>query len=113
MPRNQTTSDATAPDPVNEVHLVGRQSGTAETRVMPSGDEAVVFRLVVPRTGSTAPVDVLDCIAWRSDVRRRAARGESGTWWEVRGSLRRRFWRTGAGPASRTEIEVAALRRAE
>jgi single-strand DNA-binding protein len=30
---------------------------------------------------------------------------------EVSGSLRRRFWRTPAGPASRYEVEVNAIRR--
>lgn len=112
MPSARSLPQDQGPEPVNEVRLVGRQSGDPQVRVMPSGDEAVVFRLVVPREGSSVPVDVLDCIAWRGDVRRRAVRGESGTWWEVRGSLRRRFWRAAGGPASRTEIEVVALRRA-
>ena len=30
---------------------------------------------------------------------------------EVEGVLRRRFWRGAAGPASRYEVEVVALRR--
>jgi single-strand DNA-binding protein len=30
---------------------------------------------------------------------------------EVRGSLRRRFWRAGPGAVSRTEVEVVRLRR--
>jgi single-strand DNA-binding protein len=34
-----------------------------------------------------------------------------GTEVEVRGSLRRRFWRSPTGPASRYEVEVRSLRR--
>ena len=30
---------------------------------------------------------------------------------EVEGSLRRRFWRVGAGAASRSEVEVTRVRR--
>jgi single-strand DNA-binding protein len=101
----------------NEVRLVGRLAAAVETRRMPSGDEAAVFRLVVDRPlRSRGPsgrvrVDALDCVAWRSDLRRRLGSLAPGTELEVSGAVRRRFWRGPGGAASRVEIEVDRLRR--
>ena len=109
---------------VNEVSLRGRLSAAAEQRVLPSGDEVVTFRIVVERTagasrtgsgrsgGSRAMKDTIACIAWRADVRRRALRLDAGAVIEVDGALRRRFWRSPQGVASRYEVEVDRLRRA-
>jgi len=101
----------------NQVLLAGRLSAPAEERVLPSGDQLVTFRLVVDRpTGSAgrlrgSPVDTLDCVAWRGDVRRRALTWRPGDVLEVHGALRRRFWRGERGAVSRTEVEVARARR--
>ncbi len=115
---SRTEADA---GPLNEVHLRGRVSGLPETRELPSGDAVVLVRLVVPRTtparatpdGRTrAPgVDTLDCAVWRGDLRRRVATWGDGDQVEVVGALHRRFWRSGAGVASRYEVEALKLRR--
>jgi len=103
--------------PLNDVHLRGRLSASPEQRELPSGDVVAVFRLVVdrpPRSASTvssARVDTVDCAVFRADLRRRSASWEPGDVIEVSGSLRRRFFRTGGGPASRYEVEVLAASR--
>lgn len=113
---------ASGGDPVNEVHLVGKLAAEPERRALPSGDVVVTFRLVVARperavsarrsAGSRAPrVDTLDCAAWRADVQRRLGTASAGDVLELRGSLRRRFWRAGSAAVSRSEVEVAQVRR--
>lgn len=115
---------ADALGPLNEVRLRGRVSGDPETRTLPSGDVVVLVRVVVPReahgrssaTGGRSAqrrttVDTLDCAIWRGDLRRRASRWVDGDRVELTGALHRRFWRSGAGVASRYEVEVSAARR--
>ena len=100
---------------VNEVHLVGRVSGSSRERTLPSGDVVVQLRLVVPRTirmvsaQHRAAVDTIDLACWRARERRKALRLADGAQVEVHGALRRRFWRTPSGPASRYEVEVSQL----
>jgi len=102
------------------VVLVGRVSGAPEERELPSGDVLVSWRVVVERpaprraspAGVRAPtIDTLDCVAWSGAVRRTARGLADGDVVAVEGALRRRFWRAGAGAASRTEVEVERLRR--
>jgi single-strand DNA-binding protein len=104
----------------NEVVLVGRVSGVPEERELPSGDSLVAWRVVVPRPaprrappeGVRPPtVDTLDCVAWTAALRRTARGLADGDVVALEGALRRRFWRAGAGPVSRCEVEVSALRR--
>jgi single-strand DNA-binding protein len=97
----------------NSVHLVGRVAADPEVREMPSGDTAVIWRLVVDRADPDARgrVDTLACIAWTASTRRAALRWRAGDTVEVDGALRRRFWRAATGPASRYEIEVSTARR--
>lgn len=96
--------------PVNTVELVGRVSGAPDARVLPSGDDLVTMRLVVPRpTGG--PVDTIDLACWSASARRAALRLSDGDRVHVTGSLRRRFFRTPGGPASRYEVEVAKVSR--
>jgi single-strand DNA-binding protein len=103
----------------NEVVLGGRVSGEPTVRVLPSGDELVSWRLVVGRdnrgvsaSGRQLPtVDTIDCVAFKSGVRRTAARWAGGELIEVRGELRRRFWRGAQGAASRCEVEVFEIRK--
>ncbi|AKU16683.1 single-stranded DNA-binding protein [Luteipulveratus mongoliensis] len=121
MPTAPTTPVAS----VNEVRLVGRVSGDPQTRVLPSEDELVTFRLVVDRptekrkpkpvVGRTPSVDTFDIACWSATTRRRAGLLVPGDVVEVNGSLRRRFWKAGAGAVSRCEVEattIARLRRA-
>lgn len=116
--RRQTRSlsgDAAAgagPDregPVNEVRLHGRWQGAVE-RELPSGDLLVTARVVVDRP--EGGVDALDCAVWPAGLRRRVLGWPEGTRVEVAGSLRRRFFRTPAGAASRYEVHVQQIRRA-
>lgn len=102
----------------NEVLLVGRVSGVPQERELPSGDVLVAFRVVVqrppapPRPGVRTPgVDALECVGWTPAVRRTARTLADGDVVTVQGALRRRFWRAGAGAASRTEVEVERVRR--
>ena len=109
--------DRTAPR--NEVVLVGRVPAAPEERELPSGDRLVTWRLVVGRGPVRRPppgvrpttVDTLDCVAWTAAARRSAAGLRPDDVVEVRGSLRRRFWRAGAGAASRCEVEASSVRR--
>ena len=109
-----------APDTCNEVRLVGRVSGDPQERALPSGDLLVSWRLVVDRAPPRRPapegvrvptIDTLDCVAWTAATRRTARGLQPGDVVEVSGALRKRYWRSAGRPASRTEIEAAAVRR--
>ena len=104
---------APAPEHLNEVRLVGRLAATPEDRLLPSGDALATFRMVVERPeGTPGPrVDTLDCSSWRADIRRAAAGWTPGDVLSIEGRLRRRFWRVGAGVASRYEVEVNRAKR--
>jgi single-strand DNA-binding protein len=56
-----------------------------------------------------ATVDTIDCVAFKPAVQRKSANLEIGDIVEITGELRRRFWKTGAGVASRMEVEVAKI----
>jgi single-strand DNA-binding protein len=100
---------------LNEVRLVGRLAAAAEDRLLPSGDALATFRMVVERPeGTPGPrVDTLDCSSWRADIRRAAAGWAPGDVLSIEGRLRRRFWRAGAGVASRYEVEVSRAKRVQ
>jgi single-strand DNA-binding protein len=104
----------TATDAVNEVRLVGRVSQPPEERVLPSGDSVWSFRVVVPRpesrSGPRTQVDAVDCCVWSGRVRRSVAGWRVDDVVEVSGAIRRRFFRTSQGAASRFEVEVSAGR---
>ncbi|HSV65806.1 MAG TPA: single-stranded DNA-binding protein [Mycobacteriales bacterium] len=97
----------------NEVTLVGRLTGEISERLLPSGSELSAFRLVVRRERSAQrpTIDTLECVAWEERVRGLARTWSPGDLIEVRGALRRRFWRGTAGAVSRCEVEVTAARR--
>lgn len=102
----------------NEVVLIGRISGSPEERELPSGDSVVQLRLVVPRTasrgragGGGATVDTIDVSCWTKALQRKAVRLKPGDLVTVRGALRRRFWRSPGGPASRYDVEATGLDR--
>jgi single-strand DNA-binding protein len=69
------------------------------------------FRVVVPRHKpvTKATVDTIDCVAFKPAVQRKSANLEVGDIVEITGELRRRFWKTGAGVASRMEVEVSKI----
>ena len=105
---------ATVTEHRNEVLLVGKIAAEPEVRVLPSGDEITVWRLVVTRDRAEEgrpQQDTLDCTAWTARTRKAAATWSAGDVVEVEGSIRRRFWKTPAALASRCEIEVSRARR--
>lgn len=113
LEKSSTASDLA----VNEVRLVGRVSQAPEERVLPSGDVLWTFRVVVPRPASSgrSSVDALECAAWSARARRSVASWHPDDVVEVSGAMRRRFFRSGAGAASRVEVEVSrgrVIRRA-
>jgi single-strand DNA-binding protein len=98
---------------VNEVRLVGRVSQDPEERLLPSGDAVWTFRLVIARpegTRSRQSVDTLECTVWGGRVRKSVTAWSAGDVVEVTGALRRRFFSSGVGRASRVEVEVASGR---
>lgn len=126
--------------PANEVLLTGKVSGDPTERELPSGDLIVQLRVVVRRpaprarssgrkeaggpgggdqggvedgTGRRQQVDTIDVACWTSRTRASALRLSDGAGVQVEGSLRRRFFRTGGGAASRYEVEARALRAVE
>jgi len=107
-----TAQDRTATDAVNEVRLVGRVSRPPEEKVLPSGDAVWTFRVVVPRGDRPGrqQVDALECAAWSPRARRSVAAWSADDVVEVRGALRRRFFRAGGAPASRFEVEMTSGR---
>jgi single-strand DNA-binding protein len=101
-------------DDVNVVRLVGRLSATPAEVEMPSGDVLCTFRVVVgrpPGHRSAQLVDALECSTSAARVRRSASSWQPGDVVEVEGAIRRRFFRTAAGAASRVEVEVSSARR--
>ena len=96
----------------NAVTLVARVTTEAEQFELPSGDTLMKFRVVVPRHKpvTKATVDTIDCVAFKPVVQRKAGNLAVGDVVEVTGALRRRFWKTGVGVASRMEVEVSNLR---
>lgn len=112
----RTDAQTEAVEHRNEVALVGRFSGLDAARELPSGDTVVGFRIVVDRpararTRGRATVDTIDCQAVAAKARWSVARLQAGDVIDVRGSLRRRFYRTPGGPASRYGVEVTAVRQ--
>jgi len=100
----------------NEVHLVGRLSALAELRTLPSEAVMCTFLLIIDRLDtdlrSRQRVDVLSCVAWTPRLRRQASTWVPGDVIEIKGALRKRFFRTAAGATgSRVEVEVGSARR--
>ena len=99
---------------INEVRLVGRVTSLAVEKELPSGDKVVEFRVVIGREKSRngkKEVDSLDIAAWSAKARRAALAVKIDTWVEVKGSVRRRFWRAPTGLASRWQVEASEVVR--
>lgn len=95
----------------NQVVLQGRLSRSPVETVLPSGDIVWNLRVVVPRPeGSRPGVDWVDCSVWSGRLRRSAAKWAEGDVVEVRGALRRRFFRIGGAPISKLEVDATAGR---
>ncbi|MEY4137736.1 MAG: hypothetical protein RL205_1864 [Actinomycetota bacterium] len=98
---------------VNEVHVIGRLGGTVEERQLPSGTTLTVFSVIVDRPAreihGRTKVDTIACQTTRSAVATRVARASAGSMVEIEGALRRRFWKSGSGLASATEVDVTRV----
>jgi single-strand DNA-binding protein len=107
--RMTTTGASSSAD--NSVFLRGRVAGETEFRDLPSGDVLAVFRITVRRpAGERSRVDSIECSSTRARVRQTLGRLQPGDEVEANGSLRRRFWQTPSGPASRYSVDVATMR---
>lgn len=100
----------------NEVVLTGRVAAETSERELPSGDVIVTGRVIVDRDAasfkhSRQRVDTIDCVGWTVRVQRSMRGWKAGDQVEVKGSIRRRFFRSPVGPASRVEIEVKSSKR--
>ncbi|USQ78141.1 single-stranded DNA-binding protein [Ornithinimicrobium faecis] len=141
MSPQTSARDTPAVETVNSVHIVGRVSWGPEVRVLPSGDEVVQLRVVVPRAGrrganKTAPgkdnqgkgapdkgtqskvnqgkraqVDAIEVACWSARTRAAAMRLSIDDYADLEGSLHRRFYAGGQGRVSRYEVEAQRLRR--
>jgi single-strand DNA-binding protein len=97
---------------VNVVVLAGTVAADPVDRTMPSGDEVTEIRLSVPEAGKRLlPLPVA---AWHRDVGKRALKGlAKGDGVLVYGQLVRRFYRSGAGARSLTEVVATGIKKLE
>lgn len=97
----------------NEVVLRGSVRHDPEQRELPSGSALVTLRLVVPRAEPAGEgarrSDWVDCAVWAPRLQHRIARWRAGDQVEVRGALRRRFYRYGTAGEKGTRLEVEVL----
>lgn len=117
MPTRTADVDDAVAVCANEVRLAGRVTSGPEQRVLPSGDVIVTFRMSMARQPtpmsrrSRQPADWVDCVAFGARSRRTVASWQAGDRVVVEGALRRRFYRSGDGAATRLEVEVLKATR--
>lgn len=94
------------------VVLAGTVAADPVERRMPSGDEVTELRLSVPEAGKRLlPLPVA---AWHATVGKRALKGiAKGDDVLVHGQLVRRFYRSGAGARSLTEVVATGIKKLE
>lgn len=92
------------------MNLVGRISEPAKEKRLPSGDVLVEFRLIIERDDREG-VDTLDIATWPAQLKKRALKLEEDQWVGIKGVLRRRFWKTPSGVASRWQVEAREITR--
>lgn len=113
MAQKKQEEDSDVLEELNQVRLVGRLLAPSEEKTLPSGDTLQTFRVTVRRAAplrGKQTVDSLECVAWDGRVKRSVGKWRPGDVVEVTGALRRRFFRTPAGAASRAEVEVTTAR---
>ena len=112
--KKEISKKAAPSDYLNEVSLVGRLSGEPTEKSLPSGDKVVEFRVVIARDGKPSRgkkglVDTIDVAAWSAGNRRIALKLNEHSWVSITGSIRRRFWQSPAGLASRWQVEASHI----
>jgi len=97
---------------VNVVVLAGTVAAEPVRRRLPSGDEVTELRLSVPEAGKRLlPLPVA---VWHSSLGPQALGGiVKGDAVLVHGQLVRRFYRSGAGARSLTEVVAQGIRKLE
>jgi single-stranded DNA-binding protein len=97
---------------VNVVVLAGTVATDPVERRMPSGEECTEIRLSVPEPGRRLlPLPV---VAWHADVGKKRLKGlRKDDEVLVYGRLVRRFYHSGAGARSLTEVVASGLKRLE
>lgn len=102
-----------ASDYMNQVHLIGRLGGKAQERLLPSGDKVVEFRLIIGRdkgrNQTKQSVDTIDIAVWGAIGRKAALKFDENSWISVDGAIRRRFWQSPTGLASRWQVEASQI----
>ncbi|MEY4421687.1 MAG: hypothetical protein RL581_225 [Actinomycetota bacterium] len=94
---------------LNDVALRGWVTTIATERELPSGDVVVQFRIAITR--SEGGVDTIDLESWSAKTRRTALTLKDGEWVEISGSIRRRFWKSASGLASRWQVVTNEIKR--
>ena len=87
---------------LNDVALRGWVTTVATERELPSGDVVVQFRIAITRP--EGGVDTIDLESWSAKTRSSALSLRDGEWVEIQGAIRRRFWKSGQGLASRWQV---------
>jgi single-stranded DNA-binding protein len=99
----------------NEVVLAGCLAEAPDERVLPSGDRMVTWRVTVRRPldgRSGTRVDSIPCVTFDPELRGLVEGWRRQDFVEVRGVVRRRFWRTReGGSGSRVEVEARTARK--
>jgi single-strand DNA-binding protein len=97
---------------VNVVVLAGTIAAEPIVREMPSGDQVTELRVAVPEPGKRLlPLPVA---AWHATVGKRALKGiAKGDEVLIHGQLARRFYRSGAGARSLTEVVATGIKKLE
>lgn len=97
---------------VNVVVIAGTVAADPIERIMPSGDEVTEIRVAVPDAGRRLlPLPVA---VWHAEVGKRSLRGiAKGDEVLVHGQLVRRFYRSGAGARSLTEVVASGIKKLE
>jgi len=101
-------------DYLNQVALIGRLSDEAKEKILPCGSKVVEFRLIVERekdrSGSKQLVDTIDIATWTAAGRKSALKLDENAWVSVNGAIRRRFWQSPSGLASRWQVEASEIK---
>lgn len=103
---------------LNEVILEGEVVADPVLRTMPGGDETLELRLACPSSPGARELP-LSVVAWHSEVPDQVKQDffhvghiRKGEVLTVTGALVRRFYRSGAGARSVTEVRATSIARA-